>query len=763
MAALMTNLLERRVPHSVALYIGVSWGCVQFTHFLVNEFLLSPHWTRVVLSTVLLFLPSVLLLAWFHGRPGRNQVTLTEKVGIPVNLAAAAVVLAVAFSGTDLGAAVTRVTVENEDGETVERAVPKAEFRKRATVFAFDTGAGLGEDDAWVSYLTPMTLTMDLLPDNFFQPVTFAEEELQEAGFRDLRNVPFALKREVAESHHTEFVISGTVDRDVDRYEATMTVHRVDNGALVDEGRYGGPDLLGLVDRMSVDLKAALEIPARGDVEDLPVRERLTPEDAAIEALGRAFQALFVDSDFGAANRHFRAATTIDPTFAAAQGLFAQLLLAGNRPQEAAAASRAALDHVYRLPERLQFEVKWTHYLITNQPARAWAVIEMWAELYPEDPDALRGLVEVQENRGDREGMLATLRRMYELDNRNADILKRIAEVREELGDDEAALATLQRYARMFPADYTSYTGLAALHRRMGRHEVAREHFEQALLIEPDRPGILGRMAALDLEVGRFADARAGYERALALARTPQERAAAHDGLQRYHAFRGEMKDATAAMNDRAAELAGYMTPVQLAQRRFNLGDVTTWFDAGRADEAVALFEALTADLPPLFAAYHVPHWELHIALEREDLAAAREAHGRAVQGMMELQLTGARAGLIADDARIDELAGDHESALAKYRRAAELAPATPRRRSIGRALRELGRVDEAETVLREALGLRPADPHVHLEMAAVLDRKSDAAGAVEHLRRALAAWENADEAFEPAREAREKLAALGG
>ena len=30
-------------------------------------------------------------------------------------------------------------------------------------------------------------------------------------------------------------------------------------------------------------------------------------------------------------------------------------------------------------------------------------------------------------------------------------------------------------------------------------------------------------------------------------------------------------------------------------------------------------------------------------------------------------------------------------------------------------------------------------------------------------MRAALAAWENADEAFEPAREAREKLAALGG
>ena len=763
MASLLRSLVERRVPHSVALYIGVSWGCVQFTHFVVTEFLLSPHWTRVVLATILLFLPSVLMLAWFHGKPGRNQATLTEKVGIPANLAVAGLVLLLAFSGTDLGAAVTRVTVENEEGETVERAIPKAEFRKRATVFAFDTGSGLENDDAWVSYLVPMALTMDLLPDDFFDPVTFAEEELQEAGFQNLRNVPFTLKREVAGNHHTEFLVSGTVDRAADRYEASMTVHRVDTGARVDEGGYEGPDLLRLVDEMSVDLRAALAIPARDGIDDLPVRERLTEDDTALEALGRAFQAVFVDSDFGTASRQLSAAATIDPTFAAAQGLYAQLLLNSNRPQEAAAASRAALDHSYRLPERLQFQVKSTHYLVTNQPSRGWAVLEMWAELYPEDPQALAGLLAVQSARGDNAGMLGTLLRIRELDPGDADLLKQIARVHERLGDEEAALATLQEYTRMFPADYTSYTELAALHRRLGRHDIARENLEQALLIEPDRPEIVRALAEIDLQVGRFADARAGYERALTLARTPQERADGHDGLRRYHAFRGEMEDAIAAMNARAAEAARYMTRVQFAQRRLNSGDITTYFDAGRADEAIALFEELKAELPPLLAGYHAPHWELHIALEREDLAAAREAHRRALEGMAQLQLTVARAGLAGDKARMDELAGDHASALANYRRAVELAPATPRPRSIGRALRRLGRLDEAEATLREALRRSPADPRHHLEMAYVLEQKPDVAGAIEHLQAALAAWENADESFRPARDARERLAELGG
>ena len=83
--------------------------------------------------------------------------------------------------------------------------------------------------------------------------------------------------------------------------------------------------------------------------------------------------------------------------------------------------------------------------------------------------------------------------------------------------------------------------------------------------------------------------------------------------------------------------------------------------------------------------------------------------------------------------------------------------------REVGSALRKAGRLEEAEAELGEALRLRPADPHAHLEMARVLEARGDMSGAVDHLRSALAAWEPADESFETARDARAKLQALDG
>ena len=770
MASLVRNLVERRVPHSIALYMGVSWGCVQFTHFAVNEFLLSPHWTRVVLATILLFLPTVLMLAWFHGRPGRNRVTLTEKVGIPVNLAVAVVVLALAFSGTDLGAAVTRVSVENEEGETVERAIPKAEFRKRTAVFPFDIGPGLGEDDAWMSFVASEALAFDLLPDDFFDPV--GEESLmaglQEAGFSDSRNVPLALKREVAEENYAEFLVSGIVDRPADRYRITLSVHGVDSGSLIDEHRLEGPDLLALVDELTVDLKATLDIPPRDGIEDLPVRERLTADDAALEALGRALQARRVDSDLGAVLDHLREATSIDPTFAYAQSQLGIALRLNNQPEEAAAAIRAALDHSYRLPERIEFLVKSQYYAATEQLPKAWALIEMWAELYPEDPIALTYLVAAQRERGELEGVLATLQTLYALAPRNADYLKRIGAIHGQLGHREEALATLNQYVEQFPDDYTGYTALAQHHQRGGDYERAREQLDRAMLLEPDRFDVVRAMARVNLNVGRFTDARAGYQRALSLARTPQERAAGHAALRGYHEFRGEMASAVEAMHDWLAEYSTFATPLILAQTQ--TGNIATYFAAGRGDEAIALVENLKAQLQPVeatfdapAAGFHVPRLELHLAIELEDLLAARDALGRMLQGLADLEVELDTPGLAHDRGRIEELAGDHAAALASYRRAAELAPTGPNRRSVGRALRALGRLDEAEAELREALRLSPASPDSHMEMAYLLERKGDVAEAVEHLRAALAAWENADAIFQPAHDAREKLAALGG
>ncbi|NIQ52938.1 MAG: hypothetical protein GWN71_05670 [Gammaproteobacteria bacterium] len=110
------------MPQYVAVYLGASWALIEFFAFLEDRFLLSPHLTNLVLSLLVLLLPSVLVFTYNHGRPGADRWRRGEKIFIPANLLGAAVVLFAGFSGKDLGAVTTTVNARDEEGNTIERA-----------------------------------------------------------------------------------------------------------------------------------------------------------------------------------------------------------------------------------------------------------------------------------------------------------------------------------------------------------------------------------------------------------------------------------------------------------------------------------------------------------------------------------------------------------------------------------------------------------------------------------------------------------------
>ena len=756
---LLDDLMERRVPHVLAIYAGASWGLIEFTEFLVGTFLLSQRLTILVMAALFLLLPSVAMLAWFHGRRGRDDVPLAEKIGIPVNLAVAASVLLVLFRGQHLGATTTAVYVETDEGEFVERRVPKPEFRRRAALFPFDAGPGLREDDAWVPYIVPIALELDLGDAEFFEPVPpdmFAPQ-LAQLGFEDLQGVPIPLKRELSEESRAELVASGTVDRAdaEDEYRVTFAIHSASTGSRVSETVYEGRDFLALIDRMSAELAEALEIP---DYTDLPVRERMTADDEALEAFGRGVVQLLVPPwDLDVALDEFGAATMFDPTFALAQYQFALLLNNAGRPAEAVASLRTAITHRYRLPERTDFMVNFEYFWLTGQMDEAWAVSERWATVRPDDRAALAYLSAVQTVRDDWEGLLGTLRTLHGLSPDDHSLLLQMADAHLRLGDDEQALEAVARYVAQAPDDYSGYVEMARIQRRRGRHESAREQLTQALLIHPTMPELVTERASLDLEVGRFQAALRGYEEALDFANTPEQRIGVLAGLKSYYRLRGQLEEAIRTADAWLDEASMVLTPAEIAQDRFP--DIDLYLDAGRVRDAGLLLDRLQAEQPPM-ADFLVPHYRIHVALGAGDSGAARAAYDAAIEAIKAYGVEAFRPRVIADLGRIEELDGDYESAIQRYREAMAMEPGRNLHRETSRALRKAGRLQEAESELREALRKRPAEPHAHLEMALVLEARGEAERAREHVERALAAWEPADASFEPGREARAMLTA---
>ena len=762
-ARLASDLICRRVPHILAGYAAVSWGIVEFTALAVDEFLLSPYSTRRVLFALVMMVPSVLMVAWFHGKPGKERDSLprTEKIGIPVNLVLCLVVLSMLVGREEPDSATGSTAGMTDEVSVVQQEVPNSGLNRVTVLFALEPGSGIGEGEAWISYAFPEALMLNLMAYDRFVPISSLgyESYARERGFDRFMGAPLALKRELAQNLDAQFIVSGEIDRTNDLLGVTLGIYRVSGGSLAGQTVHEGTDLLTLVDEATGPIRNALGIPASEGTDDLTVRARLSENEAAVEAFFKGMFHHLADHDHEAAAEYLTTATTLDPSFAVAHYALWRVLRASGLDEAVAAIPLAsAIEHLYRVPERYGFQVRADYYRAIGETDQLATVLDLWVRLHPNDMNALRILVETQVSQGDWEEVLSTLATMRRLDPLDGQPILLMARAQEQLGNYDQALGLLTEYVERSPGDASVYSQMAALHRRLGRHDDARDALGRVIVLEALTPGPVMELAELDLDDGRLDEAHEGFQRALTLARTSDERVEALSGLTRYHHRRGEMIDAISVIERRRQEQASFQTQFEVAWG--SLADIFVYLDAGRVNEAEDVLKELRTTFEGRVS--YLERLALHVALATEGVDAALEAHRRAWELVEAGSLEGFRPTLLGDLGLILDRTGDHAGAAESFKAAVALSPEGRFHRGAGRALRRAGLLDEAEAELRSALRLVPADPHAHLEMGLLMEARGGIRAAVGHLTNALAVWENADEGFEPALRARAKLAELG-
>ena len=153
------ELKERRVIQLVGLYMGASWVALEFLGFLVDRYALSPYLIDLVLLAMGAMVPSVLILAFTHGKPGKDQWTTAEKVVVPANVFLTVGLLLVFFTGKDLGATTLVVTAEDETGTSAGRSPCFSLPTKRVTQPPVGWGTGCPRVSTWISSRTCSLIT----------------------------------------------------------------------------------------------------------------------------------------------------------------------------------------------------------------------------------------------------------------------------------------------------------------------------------------------------------------------------------------------------------------------------------------------------------------------------------------------------------------------------------------------------------------------------------------------------------------------------
>jgi tetratricopeptide (TPR) repeat protein len=762
---LVKDLFRRRVPQVFAIYLGASWGIVEFVDFITQRFALSPHLIDLALVGPLLLLPSVILVTYFHGAPGQDQWAPLEKIGIPANLVMAVLFLVVFFQGKDLGAATTTVVVTDEEGVEAERVVPKTEFRKRLTVYFFDAEP---EDTAatWLQYGLPMAVLTDLAQDQFIDlraPILFSDR-LREAGFGELVNVPLSLAREIAEEQHRDHFVMGSVALAGGEIQATISLYDAGRGRLLEERACAGADVMEVADKISLQLREDLKIPDLGEegAQDLPVSEMLTHSPSAYRSSIEGMMASQVERDFARATSLMEEAVAEDSTYADAQSALAMLYMVTNRGAEMAGPMQAAMDHIYRLPERSRFVVKSNYYFMVRQDAdKAMAALEMWADLFPDDIQAHQSRLQIQFLRDDKEGALASLETILELDPAQRDVLRQIGALHEAGGDFSAAREAFQTYAEEFPENHQVLTQLAGLARRMGDLDEARDYYDRALLLAPSDVGLMVGMGTLERASGNFDEALAQFDAAMATAGTPEERAQVFSALEAYYMGRGQVERSLEIMEQRLAEAPSYQPGFMVVIQR--LVEAGTYAEAGRLEDAWALVEQARTELPPPNDAM-APLGEMDIYLTLEDADAIEATLPAVDASITTLQYEFVRPALVAAQGEAKALKGEFREAIRLFEEQLRLAPAsTTVPMDLGRCYRELGEYEQAVAHLQDALRVSPFGPRTNYEMALTYEAMGRMEDARSHLDRSLEVWADADPTYKWARRARELAERMEG
>ena len=80
------TLLERRIPQILGSYLVAGTSLILFIEYLIDKYQFPSHYATLALFALIGILPSVMILSYFHGTPGKDEWTKVEKVGIPINV-----------------------------------------------------------------------------------------------------------------------------------------------------------------------------------------------------------------------------------------------------------------------------------------------------------------------------------------------------------------------------------------------------------------------------------------------------------------------------------------------------------------------------------------------------------------------------------------------------------------------------------------------------------------------------------------------------
>ncbi|MGJ8663841.1 MAG: tetratricopeptide repeat protein [Marinicella sp.] len=488
--SLFSELVERRVPQILGMYVAAVWLAVEMADWMSERFEIHQQFSSYVFVIMIAFLPLIGLLAWGHGRPGKDKWTQKQLIFIPFNLVIAWFAVT-SFIKPEVQATEIMSLVDEHTGQIVEYEVARAGLNQKITGFFWENKTG-DESLDWLSYGAMWMVGKDLMRSPIITIQTPYDSDsmltaIRSRGFDDAIGEPLSLDLSLASEKDAQWIVKGEIAKDGEKIEFQASLFNVVTGALVTTISATHDDWLFALDDVAEELGAFILEKANFKpslIPDLAIAEHISTDLGAIKEVIKALNSITFSNDYMQGVEHLKVALELDNSLAEAYVMLVDLYRGLGDLDAAKEASEEALKLDDKLYRESVFKVKANYYAVNGEQDKAIKVLENWVKIIPDSAEALQALGSNYIMVGQRlDDALQVYEKLSELQESSSSVLVTQAKIYRLKGDKEKAISTLQGYLSKNQGQVQPYLEMAATYLQFGDLQEAKDMYDEASLL----------------------------------------------------------------------------------------------------------------------------------------------------------------------------------------------------------------------------------------------------------------------------------------
>jgi serine/threonine protein kinase/Flp pilus assembly protein TadD len=318
---------------------------------------------------------------------------------------------------------------------------------------------------------------------------------------------------QVATKAGAKWMLLGSILQVEPQVVLTSQLVEVESGRVLSSERITGnpgEKIFSMVDKLTVEVKKDLSLPAQAQKEETPKVADVTTHSPEAYRYYLEGVDYFYKLYYPEAENNFRKALEYDSTFAMAYYWLA-LIKTG---EERKALAAKAVQYSDKVCQKEKYYLKCLEAGITGNQTQEIKALEKIIERYPEEKEAYFMLATIYQLQLRRyQQAVDCLNKAIEIDPLYKIAYNMLAYAYNEIGDFEKSIWAINKYISLAPNEANPYDTRGDLYAWNGKIDQAIESYKKALEIKPDFYASLAKLGFMYLFKKEYAKAESCYQK----------------------------------------------------------------------------------------------------------------------------------------------------------------------------------------------------------------------------------------------------------